>query len=201
VLDIGDAEHCPNLLCRSAERAFALVRAVGVHTQALQVVLHRYKVEARREWADVLARLLLGYLGERHRALGACDLIVASPTYLGPGGRRFDHVGLILEHAARLSQAPGARRWPFAVDVVAKEGPTQPLKACRTYRERVIVARTQIRPVLRIASPERVRGARVIVFDDVFTEGLTLHEVGRSLLGAGAAEVRGLVLARQPLTS
>jgi predicted amidophosphoribosyltransferase len=38
------------------------------------------------------------------------------------------------------------------------------------------------------------------VFDDVFTEGSTLREVARALLMAGAEEVAGVVLARQPWT-
>jgi predicted amidophosphoribosyltransferase len=35
------------------------------------------------------------------------------------------------------------------------------------------------------------------VFDDVYSEGFSLREMARVLLGAGAAEVAGLVLARR----
>ena len=37
-----------------------------------------------------------------------------------------------------------------------------------------------------------------MVIDDVFTEGSTLREVTRALILAGADEVAGLTLARQP---
>ena len=37
-----------------------------------------------------------------------------------------------------------------------------------------------------------------MVIDDVFTEGSTLREVARALMLAGAEEVAGLTLARQP---
>ena len=46
--------------------------------------------------------------------------------------------------------------------------------------------------------PAIVRGKRVLVYDDVYTEGLTPREVARALLGAGAVEVAEIVLARQP---
>ena len=44
----------------------------------------------------------------------------------------------------------------------------------------------------------RVKGKRVLVFDDVFTEGFTIREVARALRAAGAVEVSEVVLARQP---
>ena len=43
-----------------------------------------------------------------------------------------------------------------------------------------------------------MRGKRILVYDDVYTEGLTLREVARSLRDAGAVEVSEVVLARQP---
>ncbi len=44
-------------------------------------------------------------------------------------------------------------------------------------------------------------GRRVLVIDDVFTEGSTLREVARAMVRAGADEVAGLALARQPWQS
>ena len=46
--------------------------------------------------------------------------------------------------------------------------------------------------------PDLVRGKRILVYDDVYTEGLTLREVARSLRDAGAIEVSEIVLAREP---
>jgi predicted amidophosphoribosyltransferase len=41
-----------------------------------------------------------------------------------------------------------------------------------------------------------LEGARVVIVDDVMTSGATLNELTRVLLRAGAAEVRGWVVAR-----
>jgi competence protein ComFC len=55
-----------------------------------------------------------------------------------------------------------------------------------------------LRQSLRVPDPGAVAGCRILVIDDVFTEGSTLREVARALLLSGAHEVAGLALARQP---
>jgi predicted amidophosphoribosyltransferase len=49
-----------------------------------------------------------------------------------------------------------------------------------------------------VVQPGKVTGKRVLVYDDVFTSGTTLRVVAQKLLAAGAKEVDGVVLARQP---
>jgi predicted amidophosphoribosyltransferase len=70
--------------------------------------------------------------------------------------------------------------------------------AVRTLVARRTVAEGPLRRALRVVAPGQVAGARIVVVDDVFTEGSTMREVARALLLAGADEVAGLVLARQP---
>ncbi|PRH80740.1 hypothetical protein C6N75_02245 [Streptomyces solincola] len=43
-----------------------------------------------------------------------------------------------------------------------------------------------------------IKGATVLLVDDVFTSGSQLQHVARRLRATGAADVRGLVLARVP---
>jgi predicted amidophosphoribosyltransferase len=43
-----------------------------------------------------------------------------------------------------------------------------------------------------------VAGKSVLVYDDVFTDGLTLREVAYKLRAADAERVAGLALSRQP---
>ncbi len=43
-----------------------------------------------------------------------------------------------------------------------------------------------------------VRGRKILLFDDVFTTGSTIKEATRTLLAAGAVEVRALTFARTP---
>lgn len=51
---------------------------------------------------------------------------------------------------------------------------------------------------LLVPDPARVEGRRVVVYDHVMTTGETLNAIARALRQAGALEVSGIVLARQP---
>ncbi|HBV94617.1 MAG TPA: hypothetical protein DEG26_07970 [Chloroflexi bacterium] len=65
--------------------------------------------------------------------------------------------------------------------------------------ERRRLAAERLRPALRVPDPRRTAGKRLLVVDDVFTDGRTLDEVARALrLQGGATEVCGLALCRQP---
>lgn len=66
----------------------------------------------------------------------------------------------------------------------------------RPWTDRQAIASGPLRRSLVVTAPAAVAGARVLVLDDVLTEGSTLREVARALRGAGAREVAGLVLAR-----
>ena len=63
--------------------------------------------------------------------------------------------------------------------------------------ERRAIAEGPLREALSVPEPGRVAGRRVLVFDDVYSEGYSLREMARALRRAGAAEVAGLVLTRR----
>jgi predicted amidophosphoribosyltransferase len=91
--------------------------------------------------------------------------------------------------------------WPFAYDLVVKDAATERFAtkgAVKTWRERKKIAEGPLRAALRVPDPKAVAGKRILVFDDVFTDGFTIREVALALTRAGAAEVSEVVLARQP---
>jgi predicted amidophosphoribosyltransferase len=57
--------------------------------------------------------------------------------------------------------------------------------------------RVRAAPVLE-PNPALVDGRAVLLYDDIFTDGLNLNAVAKKLLEAGAAQVCGVTLARQP---
>jgi predicted amidophosphoribosyltransferase len=163
-----------------------------MRTGPLRRAIDRYKVEEKRGWAANFGRVRLGYLNAHEATFRSYDLIVPSPTYLGHGGQSFDHTGLVLKSAAREDD----RHWPFKAGVVEKTTATMPFRG-RTWKQRYAIATRELRPALAVPDPRLVSGKRILVYDDVYTEGLTLCEVARSLREAGAAEVSEIVLARQ----
>jgi predicted amidophosphoribosyltransferase len=47
-----------------------------------------------------------------------------------------------------------------------------------------------------VPKPHQIAGKRILVVDDVFTTGATLHECAKTLKQAGAARVEALTMAR-----
>jgi predicted amidophosphoribosyltransferase len=136
------------------------------------------------------------FLEEQADRFREFDIITASPTYVGPDGRSFDHTRTVLERAA--TEAPPGTEWPFDIagePLIVKTGPTPPMVG-NNYQDRRSIAEGPLRDALRITRD--VRGKRVLVYDDVFTDGLTLNEVARALRRAEATEVCGVTLCRQP---
>jgi hypothetical protein len=118
----------------------------------------------------------------------------SEPRYTGPGATRtFDHTRRIVE-AAEIEE-PIA--WPFVYDLVTKTAASEPMVG-HTWRERKEIAEGELRAVLKVTSPDAVAGKRILIVDDVFTEGFTIRGVARALILAGASEVSEIVLAREP---
>src|SRR5207249_3848703 len=122
-----------------------------------------------------------------------------SPTYVGERGRAWDHTAEVIDAAA----IEAGTRYPFDLGrprAIVQTESTQAFKEL-TWRGRKLEAEGPLRAALLVPEPERVRGKRILVYDDVFTEGFRIREVAQALLRAGAAGVSEVVLARQPRPS
>jgi predicted amidophosphoribosyltransferase len=169
-----------------------VVFTVGVHEGALRHAILGYKYKEERWWADVFARLLSDHLRLHATWFEDFDLVIPVPAYTGPGARRnWDPVGAV---AARL-RILVAPLWEIEAGAVAKQVETPAMQG-RTWTDRQEIAAGPLRRSLVVPVPRRVAGARILVLDDVLTEGGTLREMARVLRRAGAREVAGLVLAR-----
>ena len=152
----------------------------------------QYKYREELWWADVFASMLARYIAEHDCWFEDFDLLTSVPAYVGPGSRRgWDHMG---EVAERLRPLLGIG-WRVETRVVRKSRETPPLQG-QSGAERRRRAAGALRRSLEVVRPGLIRGSRVLVIDDVLTEGSTLNEVARTLLLAGATEVAGLVIAR-----
>ena len=161
----------------------------------LQRAIDDYKVPPERPgWSWIFGRVLLGYLNAHAETFSGYGLIVPSPTFTGEEGRPFDHTAAVIARAM-IEDELGA--WPFALDIIQKIRATPPFRG-RSWPQRYQIASGPLREALLVSDPARVAGQRVLVFDDVYTEGLTILEVARALRLAGAVEVSEIVLARQP---
>jgi predicted amidophosphoribosyltransferase len=183
---------CPNAVCRLPDPEFTHVWTVLERPEEMWSALWRYKYEEDKRWAEVLARLLVGFLDTHRAELERYDAITTCALYVGPqAARLWDYLRLIVDAAQRLGP-----EWPFVPDLITKAVPTGRFLGIGV-EERRTIAEGELRSALAVPEPERVRGKRVLVFDDVYSEGYSMREMARVLNRAGAAEVAGLVLARR----
>lgn len=190
---------CRNPTCARSDRKFGWNYAVAMRSGVLEEAINDYKYRGVRAWATIFGRVLAGFLEEQARTFRQFHIITASPTFVGDGGRPFNHTRVVLEAAAReLSAGSG---WPFDLTgdpVIVKTKPTEALVG-KPYKQRRTYAETELRAALAVPAPGRTVGKNVLVYDDVFTDGLTLNEVARALRDQGAAKiVCGVTLCRQP---
>ena len=183
---------CWNAVCALPDGEFSRIFTISEQSEAVWDAVCRFKYDEDRSWAELLGRILAGFLEERRDELGGYDLITAGALYVGPRANRlWDHLRLVLDAAQRY-----APEWPFAPDLITKSGPTGQFLG-RSVETRRAIAEHSLRSALAVPEPERVAGKRVLVMDDVFSEGFSLREMARALNEAGAAEVAGLVFARR----
>jgi predicted amidophosphoribosyltransferase len=166
-----------------------------MRTGEMRTAISRYKYNERIGWAGIFGRILVGFLDEHRDEFSGFDAITPSPSYVGTGATRtFDHTRQIVE-AAQIEE-PIA--WPFAFDVIVKTAPTRAMVSSSGWQGRREISEGELRESLRVPDPGSVAGKRILIVDDVFTEGFTIREVARALRAAGAVTVSEIVLAREP---
>ncbi len=149
----------------------------------------------------LFSRLLLAWLDERCAA-DPPDLIVANPSFVGPGGQEFAHTEAVVDSAAREA---AARTGPLPVWNFDTQTPRAVVKTMATLRSADTEAWSkrasalELRDVLAVPDPARTAGRYVLVYDDICTTGGQLDSVAGCLIDDGrAARVEGVVLARAP---
>lgn len=185
---------CRNKVCAlpASGRRFTRVDAIAMYSAPLKSVLTGFKYDGYGAWAAIFGRLIVGWLDDHREASSDIDLILGNPT--APDREPYQHVELMMQ-AAYDEDTMGA--WPFDLPhhpTLVKLHATE-RSAGGGWDDKLVAARSH-------TSALELRGSvadkTVLLVDDLFTTGAQLNEVAQLLQSAGAAEVRGLVLARAP---
>jgi predicted amidophosphoribosyltransferase len=193
--------RCANELCNSPRRRISGIHAIAYQSGPLRRAINRYKYRGEREWSVLFGRLLLAWLDDTHVG-DPPDLIVANPSFVGPGGQAFAHTEAVLESAARET---AGRTGPLPVWSFDTQPPRAVVKTMATLRSADTEAWSkhasalELRSALAVPDPARTAGRYILVYDDICTTGGQLDAVAGCLIDDGrAARVEGVVLARAP---
>ena len=158
--------------------------AGGRYEGALRDIIHAFKYEGRRSLADPLA----GLMREAGRAvLEDCECIV--PVPLHPWRRLRRGFNQARDLAERLDRP--------VVDALWRVRATPSQMSLNAASRRTNLRRAFSLSWVRgtdLSGP-RIRGARIVLIDDVRTTGATLDECAKVLRRAGATDVRALTVA------
>ncbi len=164
---------------------------MGAYEGALRRAIVSYKYGGERRWAEVFARMLVGFLARHAGWFEEYTVLCPVPSYRGAGARRsWGPVETFCSEVPRLA----CGLWPVEA-LVTKVAETGPVTGRNGPARREMAARS-VRPALLVPRPQLVSGARILLVDDVCSSGATLLAVARALKLAGADEVAALVLAR-----
>ena len=154
-------------------------RAIGAYAGALRSIVHALKYDGRRSLAAPLAALMRERAGD---LLDGVDAAVAVPLHWSRRGERGFDQAVDLARRLNLPVCPALRR-------IRATSAQASLPASRRHAN----VRNAFRPT---RAARGLRGARVVLVDDVSTTGATLEACARALKEGGIAEVRALTAAR-----
>ncbi len=174
-------------LCRRAKPRFRRAVAYGAYEGALRDLLHVFKYQRIRPAAPLLGRLLA-------QALAGTEIpepLLVIPVPLAAAKRRargFNQAEEIARTFMRL-RSGGRIQFDNAALVRVRETVSQ-TGLTRSQRQ------ANLRGAFAVTKPEKLRGRKILLVDDVMTTGATAHECARVLRAAGARTVDVVVLAR-----
>ena len=158
--------------------------ALGLYRGPLRDCVVALKYQGRHKTAERLVVRLLDR--ERGRAvLFGADMLIGVPLHAHRLRERgFNQAALLAEALARISGLPVS-----SALVRNRNTPSQTHLSARDRRRNVAAA-------FAVRDHTALKGATVVLVDDVATTGATLRECATTLLAAGAAEVRAITVAR-----
>ncbi len=163
---------------------FSRARAALAYDDHSAALVADFKYHDRLEGAPLFAAWM-------HRAgadlLDGIDAIVPVPLHpLRLWRRQYNQAALLAQNLSTRIQRPYAPHWLCRVRHTLQQA-----KLGKEERQQ------NVRDAFKVPVPAQILGKTILLVDDVFTTGATLREATRTLLRAGAKEVRVMTLTRR----
>lgn len=191
-----DGRSGENHLCESCLKSrpgIARVRAAFAYEGIIRSAVGLLKYKGRVRLAGPLSHYLFDSF-EQYFMDHGIDLVLPVPLHVSRAwARQFNQAILLSRHFPRLfRQRYGkAPAWEIRPELLRRRRATLSQTGLdQKARER------NLKQAFAVTSPDRIRGKRILLVDDVYTSGATCRAAAESLLEAGARQVEALVLAR-----
>lgn len=180
-----------NALCRTCaskivmiDRREGYVYCAGAYSGILEKAIKLLKFRGKKSLAQPLGRILAD-----HNPYISADALVPVPLHEKRLKERgFNQSSLICRAVAEKMGIP------VIDDVLVRKKDTEHMFGLGR-RDR----RQNLEGAFEVARPHVIRGASLILADDIYTTGFTVAACRKALLDAGAASVKALVLSRAGL--
>ncbi len=179
---VFSGSECSN--CARESFAFDATDSLFRYAGSIKDLIHQLKYNGYVSPAGYLALHLADYL-QGNEDLHEYDLVCPIPLHrVRKRERGYNQSELIAYAAAKLADLPYA----------------QPLKRSHYTRSQTMLSRENrkknLHGAFRVTNPKAVKDKKVILVDDVFTTGSTLHEAAKELKAAGASKVAAITVAK-----
>jgi len=179
--------------CRKQHSYFNCARSVGVYEKALRKCIHLFKYYREKKLAKPLGKLLIDYLSKNKQLYQELDLIIPVPLHKNDLKIRGFNQSLLLS-----KEIGDYFSLPVEKNILIKKKITgAQIKLSKKEREKNLLN------AFFIAEPERIKGKKLLLIDDVFTTGSTVNECSKELKKAQVKNICVLTLARgisEPVT-
>lgn len=178
---------CKNDILKGNAPSFKAARTSIIYNDTARQLIHLMKYSMSPRIAVYLARYLAEAFGDFKEAHNKCDIIIPVPLYWLRQLRRGYNQSEIL--ARELSRRI---RIPCLNNV---------LKRRRSTTHQARLGRTErlknVKDVFEVINPDKVKGKKILLVDDVMTTGATFNGCAAALKSKGAEEVYCLAVARR----
>lgn len=179
-LDLGLNPICPN--CASGKCPLDMIRSACVYDGVSRETVLPFKHGGRIKYSNFMSRAMMWSMRDIEIKP---DIIMPVPL----AWRRLRHRGY---NQATLLARPISKAMNVKMDLDSVRRIYRPDMGHKNAVQRA----ENIRGVFKVSRPDRIRGKKILLVDDVMTTGATFAELRRVLMKAGAVSVYGVVFCR-----